>query len=349
MNWPSLPAWPHADDLTGLVGLAGHALSHPVENTLAAADVYRGIDRAALFPDPPGAPEATIRTRWDVPGMCSEDIIFRSVHQPLERTFARRYSRDYKATHEVYARRVRPAARRDRPRILYIHGYMQPETILEEIAVLASLSLYLDVEIVQMQPPYHGRRSPPGARFGGEYFFTADLVRSVESLRQAALDARTLLSWMLAEDARPVGVMGLSLGGAMSATLACLEPRFAFAIPLIAHMDLDALIADAPVMAGTRRDLRRFGWSRADFARFVDDIGWYRLRPVLPPDRLRIYAADDDRFFDPDVVRTMWRAWGEPRIEWYPGSHMGFLPSLPAVAQSIRAFIDDLPELRPIA
>jgi hypothetical protein len=334
---------PHADDLVGTLSLIGRRMANPVDNTLADADIYRGLATDVLFPEPRKLPSIKVQRRWRLPGLISDDLVFRSPHQPLESSFRQRY-RQYRETHTVYARRIRPVPRRTRRRLLYLHGYMQPEGYLEEVMLLSTMALYLDVEVIQLQPPYHGRRKPASARLGGEFFWTADLVRSVESLRQTVLEARTLLSWMLRNDGRPVGVMGLSLGGALSAILTCLEPRFAFSIPLIAHMDLEAMMADAPVMSGVRRDLRRFGWRRREFARFVDDLGWKNLRPQLPPERIHLFAASDDHFFDPAVVRKMWRAWGKPPIRWYPCSHMGFLPNLPNVLATIRPFLDDLPK-----
>ena len=38
----------------------------------------------------------------------------------------------------------------------------------------------------------------------------------------------------------------------------------------------------------------------------------------------------------------MWRDWGKPVIQWYPSSHMGFLPHLPAVLTEVRRFIDEV-------
>ena len=237
-------------------------------------------------------------------------------------------------------RQHRPAAARRRPRLLYLHGYLQPETFVEEFALLTTMALQLDVEIIQMQPPYHGRRAPRASRFSSEFYWTADLVRSFEALRQTLLDARTLLGWLLAKDVRPVGVAGLSLGGALTLSLACLEERFAVAVPLVAHVDLAALVSDAPVLTTMRHDLKSFGWRKKQFDDFIRGVGWYELRPKLPADRVLMIAASEDRFFDPRLVRQLWRHWGKPAIHWYPTSHMGFLTHLPEVLSVMREFID---------
>jgi len=332
---------PHPDLVTGALSELLQLAAHPVANTLGDLDAYVGRPLEELFPAPQRLPKVSVRARWRLPGLVSEDLVFRSLHVPLEPRFRRRYLRRYRETHRVYARRIRPAAARRRPRLLYLHGYMQPETHIEEFALLAGMALQLNVEIIQMQFPYHGRRTPRGARFSGEFYWTADLVRSVEALRQTLLDARTLLSCLLAADARPVGVSGLSLGGALTLSLTCLEERFAFSIPLIAHMDLAALLADAPVLGRMRRDLRSFGWGHKEFEAFVTSMGWHRLLPKLPVGRILLIAASNDRFFDPRVVKGMWKRWGRPAIRWYPTSHMGFIAHLPEALRVMREFIDD--------
>jgi dienelactone hydrolase len=331
----------HADLVTGALSEVLQYVRHPVSNTLDDLSTYIGRPVDELFPAPPRVvPEVSVRQRWRLPGLVSEDLTFPSPHVPLERKFRRRYLEHYRETHEVYARRIRPAGTARRPRLLYLHGYMQPETYIEEFALLASMALRLNLEVVQMQFPYHGRRTPDRSFFSGEFYWTADLVRSIEALRQTLLDARTLLSCLLEEDDRPVGVSGLSLGGALTLSLTCLEERFAFSVPLIAHMDLAALAADAPVLRGMRRDLRSFGWGRKEFGRFISGIGWPKLRPKLPAEQILIVAASNDRFFDPRVVEAMWKRWGKPAIRWYPTSHMGFLTHLPEVLRVMRTFID---------
>ncbi len=330
---------PHLDDLAGMLVRPLQVFRSRPRNTIARLDAYVGRSREELFPAPHAIPRIRRRKRLALPGFENEDIWFGSLHDPIERSFREHYHERTRRIHTVYARRIKPAGAEARPRVLYIHGYMQPETVIEELTLLSAMARAMHVEIVQMQPPYHGRRKPRSSPYDGERFWTADVVRSFEAMRQTILDARTLLSVMLEESPTPVGVAGLSLGGAFSAALACLEPRFAFAVPFIAHMDMGALLRDAPVLAAMRKDLAKFGWTPREFGEFFDEIGWNDLTPVLSEDRVLLFGAEYDRFFDPTVLEAMWRRWGRPEIHWYPTSHMGFVPHFPATTRHLKRFI----------
>lgn len=332
----------HLDHIAGGLTRVALRMAHPVANTLADVHVYEGLPREALFPTPTELPQVEVTARWVLPGLLSEDLVFRSQHQPLEPKFRRRYDEQYRESHIVYARRLRPASAQQRPRLFYLHGYMQPETYIEEFTLLTTLALALNVEVIQMQPAHHGRRAASSSWFSGEFFWTADLVRSIEALRQTMHDARSLLRWLQQDDDRPVGVAGLSLGGALTLSLACLEDRFAFAMPVIAHMDLAALVRDAPVLSKMRHDLRDFGWGRAEFDRFVERLGWHALEPQIAPANILLIAASSDRFFEPAVVEDLWHRWGKPKVHWYPTSHMGFLPYLPDAIRNMRRFLDEI-------
>jgi dienelactone hydrolase len=331
----------HLDDAVGgLARLAQWVRPRP-RNTLDGLVAYEGVPLERLFPAPEPPPEIRRSRRWELPGLVSEDLRFASQHDPLEPSFRSHYHARRRRIQTVTARRIRPASARERPRLLYIHGYMQPETPIEELGLLTTMAWMLDMEVIQLQPPYHGQRKPRRSRLDGELYWTADVVRSIEALRQTLLDARTLLAWMRTEASTPVGLAGLSLGGALTAALTCLEPGFAFSAPFIAHMDLAELLADAPVLGAMREDLARFGWTPRDFGAFLERLGWDRLHPVIPCERIHLFAADDDRFFRPEIVTAMWERWGRPTIQWYPGSHMGFIASLPDAVRRLRAFVDE--------
>jgi len=340
ISWPG--AVPHLDDIIGKLVRVPQLLRSRPRNTLDRLGVYEGLDKEDLFPAPTELPKVRSRRRWRLPGVESEDFIFDSLYEPIEPHFKRYYHRRRRRIQTVYARRIRPDDTSARPRLLYIHGYMQPETVVEEVGLVTTMARMLNVEIIHMQPPYHGRRKPRSSPYDGELYWTADVVRSVEALRQTLFDARTLLSLLESQAPGPVGISGVSLGGTLSAILTCVEPRFDFSAPIIGHMDMGALLRDAPVLGAMREDLARFGWTHEDFRNFFTKIGWDGLKPVVPSDRIMLVAARDDHFFSRAVVEDMWEQWGEPEIHWYPTSHMGFIPYIPSAVSHLRGFLDRL-------
>ncbi len=296
----------------------------------------------ALFPAPAELPAVRRQRRWKLAGVESEDLIFPSLYEPIEPHFARHYQRRRRRIQTVYARRLRPRHSAGRPRLIYVHGYMQPETVIEELVLLRTMASTLGVEVIQLQPPYHGRRKPRRSPYDGELFWTADVVRSFEALRQTMFDARLLLRILQAERSGPVGITGLSLGGSVSAILTCLEAGFDFSVPMIGHMDMGALLRDAPVLQAMREDLARFGWKHQEVGAFFSRVGWDALRPKLPVERIMLLAARDDHFFAAADLEAMWHSWGEPEIHWYPTSHMGFTAHSLSALGHLRRFVDRL-------
>jgi len=334
----------HLDELTGRLARIPQLIRSRPENTIARLATYRDKTLDELFPAPETIPDVQTTRRWSFGGLVSEDLVFPSTYQPLEPEFAADYHRRKRSIQTVYAKRVRPKGlSAEGKRLIYIHGYMQPETLIEELGVVSTMARALGVEVVQLQPPYHGRRKPRSSPYDGELYWTADVVRSFEALRQTLYDARVLRSILEREASRQVGITGLSLGGSLSAMLTCFEPGFDFSIPIIAHMDMGALLRDAPVLHAMRRDLARFGWTHEEFGDFFRSIGWEQLTPQVPIERILILAATKDRFFGKAEVEAMWRSWGKPEIHWYPTSHMGFIPHFVRALVVMRRFIERLP------
>jgi len=246
---------------------------HPVANTLADVGVYTGLPLEELF-----------RRRSGCPGARADALAASRGHQrgprvsvlhvPLEPKFRRHYREQCRETHRVYARRIRPATAGRGPapvppRLHAARGLPRGARAACPDGAAAQRRGH------QLQPPYHGR-GPAQRALQRRVLLVGRPGAQHRAVRQTLLDARTLLSVLLREDTRPVGVAGLSLGGALTLNLACLDERSRSPCPR-GHDDLEALVADAPIFRRMRRDLRSFGGPAA-FARFVADMGWRDLR-----------------------------------------------------------------------
>jgi hypothetical protein len=209
-----------------------------------------------------------------------------------------------------------------RPTMLCVHGFGGGHLWLEALAFDCARFYRAGVDVVLYVLPWHGVRCPGGVHRSGDGFFDVDLVRTNEAFAQAIYELRALLRWLEAEGTGPVGAFGMSLGGYTTALLAAVEPRLAFAVPMIPLAALPEMMwstgADDPRLARAVEQ----GWSLDALRDFFRPHAPLARRPLVPPDRRLIIAAVGDRICPPPHAEALWRHWDRPRIHWYPGGHL---------------------------
>lgn len=67
------------------------------------------------------------------------------------------------------------------------------------------------ITVVEIAMPYHFERSRPGSDYA-DYMLSANLGRTIQSLRQAVWDGQKLIRWLKSEGYREICVLGMSLG-----------------------------------------------------------------------------------------------------------------------------------------
>jgi hypothetical protein len=174
--------------------------------------------------------------------------------------------------------------------------------------------------------PLHGPRKI--GRRSGDGFIVGDALDTVHAEAQAMWDIRRLLSWVRAQEAPALGVLGLSLGGYNTALLASLEEGLACAVAGVPLADFTrAIFRHGPPLH--LRDAAERGVEEEMIRKLKRVISPLDLPPLLPRERRFIFGAVGDRLVPPDQVRDLWRHWERPRIVWYQGGHLTFRAHAP--------------------
>ena len=209
----------------------------------------------------------------------------------------------------------------DRPRgtVIALHGFTMGRPWIDAQVLMAAQWFALGFDVVLPILPFHGARAPRWARYSGEAFGSWDVGRLNESVRQAVHDVDMIRRWLLGEGAETVGIVGLSLGGYLTALMAGLRPDLAFAIPVAAPSSLWWL------------PQRLFGFGRGRAARYPVTAAIleaaYRVHSPLtfplaiPRERAFIVGGLGDGVVPPAQVKALWRHWGEPALHWFSGGH----------------------------
>ena len=313
-----------ADIFAGAASRLLHGLRGADYDSLAELEPYLDLGPDEAFPRPAPISDMTERRGNRLLGSATTTLSWTSGFAPLTAPYRRRHEGIYAQNLTAYARWLRPDARPRRSCLVYVHGWLEPGSWVEELTVFPRWSRELGVDVAHLALPFHGYRSPPGALFSGEYFWTADLVRSFEAIRQAVHDLRALVAWLRSQGYEHVGVTGISLGGAIVMLAACLAPTPDYLIPIVAHLELEDAVENAPILWRMKHDLERQGAARDRRREIFTRLGLSSFSPVIAPARQLWIEARDDLYIDAALVERQWEAWGRPPIHWIPGGHMTF-------------------------
>lgn len=227
-----------------------------------------------------------------------------------------------------------------RATILALHGFSMGTAWIDAHVLMAARWFALGFDVALMALPFHGPRCPATARYSGELFASWDVGRTNEAIRQAVHDVDVVHRWIAAETGRPVGVLGLSLGGYIAALMAGLCEDLAFVIPLVPPVTLDALVGSMLALDTPPTVLAPpipFADLRAAHA--VHSPLTHPL--AIPRERVLIVGARGDCIVPPEHAYALWRHWGEPAIHWYSGSHLAPFRRARLVAR-VAAHLDSL-------
>lgn len=222
---------------------------------------------------------------------------------------------------------------RPRATMLALHGFTMGTPWIDAYVLWAQQWFDAGFDVALLALPFHGPRCPRTARYSGELFGSWDVSRTNEAVRQAVADVHLVKTWIAERTRRPVGVLGLSLGGYLAALVAGLCPDLAFVVPLVPPVHLDALARSLLADDG------EFPLAELRAALRVHSPLSHPL--AVPRERVLIVGARGDCIVPPEHPYALWQHWGEPPVYWYSGSHMAPFRRARLIAR-IRAHLDGL-------
>jgi pimeloyl-ACP methyl ester carboxylesterase len=128
-----------------------------------------------------------------------------------------------------------------------------------------------------------------------------------------------VVDWLQQSGRGPVGLLGVSLGGYVSALLAALRGDLAFVIPIVPAVCLADLPLRLYARSGGRGDAP-FTFDELERAYRVHSPLTYPLR--LPRERVLVIGGRGDAVTPVWQARRLWRHWDEPAATWFSGGHV---------------------------
>lgn len=202
--------------------------------------------------------------------------------------------------------------------VIALHGFTMGRPWIDGRVLMTSQWFARGYDVVMPVLPFHGVRAPRTARYSGEAFGSWDVRRLNEAVREAIHDVEIVRRWLAAETRVPIGLLGLSLGGYLTALLAGLRGDLAFAVPVAAPSSLAWL------------PHRLFGLAastvRPPVAADALEAAYRVHCPLsfplaIPKERALIVGGLGDGLVPREQVEALWRHWREPALYWFSGGH----------------------------
>jgi pimeloyl-ACP methyl ester carboxylesterase len=163
-----------------------------------------------------------------------------------------------------------------------------------------------------------------------EATFVAEIDRSVERFRMAAVDTRRLLDWAQTRpeiDSRRIAIIGFSMSAMVAANVAGNDPRISTAVFVVGGAHPGEVMSYCKVVVGYMRNHVKdnLGWSQEQFREFFRDKlsqgdpalwqGHYR------PEGTLIVESGEDDCIPPGSREALWQATGRPERIVFPYNH----------------------------
>jgi hypothetical protein len=239
---------------------------------------------------------------------------------------------------------VRRTKNRAAPWVVCVHPYGTGRSLFGSFMFRANaLADELGVNVALVVLPLHGARG--SGVWSTTAFMTYNPVDFLLGLTQSVWDVRRFIAWIRQTSDGPIALYGVSLGAHVNATIAGLDADLAGIVTGVPTCDLLAVFL-RHVPARLR--------PRAKEHKLISDETRALLRvtspltfpPLVPRERLFIFAGTGDRMSPPEQATALWRHWGEPEIRWFDANHTAFMWSSDInefVRTSLRRILD-LPE-----
>ena len=222
--------------------------------------------------------------------------------------------------------------------VILLHGFAMGWPVIDAVALKARDWFERGFDVVMLTLPDHGPRRPAGALFSGQSYTVPHAVFLAAAVRRAIHEIFEVKGWLRAQGDRPVGLVGMSLGGYLASLCAGLSADFDFLIPLVPPACMGDL---------AWRVYRDTGHHRAGLDGSLDEstmrAAFYIHSPLAHPrkidrKRILIIAGAGDRIVPPEHPTALWEHWDRPAIHWLRGSHVAPITNralMPIVARHL--------------
>ncbi len=223
--------------------------------------------------------------------------------------------------------------------ILFIHGLFD-DNMGNYNFIIKQLNT-LNLNVFFMVLPYHFNRKPDESSFGGEYFFSADLYRTKNAFKQAALDVEAAVQFIGHHNSMPTKLLGYSIGGCVAFQYYLLKRSKIKTFLVNPVVELKTLAWEKPLLQTVGRDLIESNLKEATINQvFFDMDPCEKIGFDFKIDNLAMVYSTYDQVVKKSKYDAFIKKTGIKNAIEYPSGHLNVF-RVPRLANDIHGFLSD--------
>ena len=223
--------------------------------------------------------------------------------------------------------------------VIFVHGW-RADNLNRLDKVFLDTFIEKSYNVYSYVLPFHMERAPKSSLYGGEYFISADVVRTLKSIQQAVSDIRALINYIKTVKKGKVIIIGLSLGGIVSNLLAETEENIDVLISMFYANDLSFSIFETEAGKYIKRDFLKNNFDYSLLKKSWRIINPSLRKPVLNLDKILLISGKHDKYVLNKDTDLLWENWEKPERYIYNCGHSGIVFNKNKIRKDVLKFID---------
>lgn len=154
--------------------------------------------------------------------------------------------------------------------LILVHGLFEDNRAIYRFLIEELNRLHYSVYATTL--PYHYERVPSESRFSGEFFLSADLVRTVHAFESAVAELESCQAWLREQQSCPLFTVGFSMGATVALAQAARRRRSNGIVTINPAAGISSAIWTSPLCESIRRDLHASGVDEPTASRYLSPL-----------------------------------------------------------------------------
>ncbi|MFC4770312.1 alpha/beta hydrolase family protein [Effusibacillus consociatus] len=200
--------------------------------------------------------------------------------------------------------------------VIFVHGWrMDNLDRIKNIFLKRFMKLGNNMYFVHL--PYHFERTS-GGLYSGEYMISANVGRSVASVRQAVIEIRALIKWLKKNYGGKVILIGVSLGGLIANLSAAVEEEIDVLVSVMYANSLSYEVWKTPIGKYTKKDFEQHGFTYEQLKKCWSVLEPSCWQPKVKKENILLISGIHDQYIRKEDSEALWTAWNHPKRFLYP-------------------------------